>query len=67
VYLYFLPAYSPELNQFEPMFMQVKHHDMPTRGFTTSKADLQIAVEVGFDAFRRRLQTKGDSQLRLCA
>jgi putative transposase len=66
VYLYYLPAYSPELNRIEPVFKQVKHHDMPTRSFT-SKADLRAAVEAGFDAYRRRLQPKADSQLRLAA
>lgn len=66
IYLYYLPAYSPELNRIEPVFKQVKHHDMPTRSFT-SKADLRVAVEAGFDAFRRRLRPKGDNQLRLAA
>lgn len=66
VYLYYLPAYSPELNRIEPVFKQVKHHDMPTRSFT-SKADLRVAVDAGFEAFRRRLRPKGDNQLRLAA
>jgi putative transposase len=66
IYLYYLPAYSPELNRIEPVFKQVKHHDMPTRSFT-SKADLRAAVEAGFEAFRRRLRPKGDNQLRLAA
>src|SRR5262249_18868849 len=66
IYLYYLPAYSPELNRIEPVFKQVKHHDMPTRSFT-SKVDLRVAVEAGFDAYRRRLRPKGDNQLRLAA
>lgn len=66
VYLYYLPAYSPELNRIEPVFKQVKHHDMPTRSFT-SKADLRVAVEAGFETFRERLRSKGDNQLRLAA
>ena len=66
IYLYYLPAYSPELNRIEPVFKQVKHHDMPVRSFAT-KADLRAAVEAGFDAYRRRLRPKGDSQLRLAA
>lgn len=66
IYLYYLPPYSPELNRIEPVFKQVKHHDMPTRSFT-SKADLRVAVEAGFEAFRRRLRPKGDKQLRLAA
>jgi hypothetical protein len=27
IYLYYLPAYSPELNEIEPVFKQVKHHE----------------------------------------
>jgi transposase len=66
IYLYYLPAYSPELNRIEPVFKQVKHHDMPTRSFT-SQTDLRKAVEDGFDAYRRRLRVKGDNELRLAA
>jgi putative transposase len=66
VYLYYLPAYSPELNRIEPVFKQVKHHEMPVRSYT-SKAELRQAVEDGFDAYRRRLQSKGDNQPRLAA
>lgn len=66
IYLYYLPPDSPELNRIEPVFKQVKHHDMPTRSFTT-KADLRAAVEAGFEVFRLRLRPKGDKQLRLAA
>jgi transposase len=66
IYLYYLPAYSPELNRIEPVFKQVKHHEMPTRSFT-SKADLRQAVEDGFETYRRRLRIKGDKELRLAA
>lgn len=66
VYLYYLPAYSPELNRIEPVFKQVKHHHMPTRSFT-SRADLRAAVEAGFEAYRSRLRPKGDNQPRLAA
>ncbi len=66
IYLYYLPAYSPELNRIEPVFKQVKHHEMPVRSFTT-KAELRKAVEDGFNAYRRRLQPKGDNQPRLAA
>jgi transposase len=66
IYLYYLPPYSPELNRIEPVFKQVKHHHMPTRSFT-SKADLRVAVEAGFDAYRHRLRPKRDNQLRLAA
>jgi len=66
VYLYYLPAYSPELNRIEPVFKQVKHHEMPVRSHT-SKADLRKAVEEGFDSYRRRLTPKGDKEPRLAA
>ena len=66
VFLYYLPPYSPELNRIEPVFKQVKHHDMPTRSFAT-RADLRKAVEDGFETYRRRLQAKGDNELRLAA
>ena len=66
IYLYYLPADSPELNRIEPVFKQVKHHDMPTRSFAT-KADLRKAVEDGFETYRRRLRLKGDKELRLAA
>lgn len=66
IYLYYLPAYSPELNRIEAVFKQVKHHEMPVRSYT-SKADLRKAIEDGFDNYRRRLQPKGDNQPRLAA
>ena len=66
IYLYYLPAYSPELNRIEPVFKQVKHHDIPVRSYTT-RTDLRTAVENGFDAYRRRLRPKRDNQLRLAA
>ncbi len=66
VFLYYLPPYSPELNRIEAVFKQVKHHEMPTRSHT-SKAELRVSVEQGFDSYRRKLQTKGEGQLRLAA
>jgi hypothetical protein len=54
------------LNRIEPVFKQVKHHEMPTRSFAT-RADLRKAVEDGFDAYRRRLQAKCTNELRLAA
>ena len=66
IYLYYLPAYSPELNRIEPVFKQVKHHDIPARSYT-SKADLRAAVEAGFNAYRQWLTGKGDNEPRLAA
>jgi transposase len=66
IYLYYLPAYSPELNRIEPVFKQVKHHDIPIRSYT-SRPELRKAVEDGFDAYQRRLGAKGDKEPRLAA
>jgi transposase len=66
IYLYYLPAYSPELNRIEAVFKQVKHHEMPTRSFT-SKTDLCNAVEDGFETYRQRLRAKVNRGLRLTA
>jgi transposase len=66
IYLYYLPPYSPELNRIEAVFKQVKHHEMPTRSHT-SKAELRVSVEQGFDSYRRKLRTKGEGQPRLAA
>jgi transposase len=66
VHLYYLPPYSPELNRIEPVFKQIKHHEMPVRSHKTRDGLLQAVVE-GFDAYRRRLAEKHHSQLRLAA
>jgi transposase len=66
IYLYYLPAYSPELNEIEPVFKQVKHHEIPTRSHT-SKAELRESVERGFDAYRKQLRPKRDKELRPAA
>ena len=63
VFLYYLPPYSPQLNHIEPVFKQVKHHDMPTRSFT-SREELRTAVQEGFDTFRQRLTRKRDKPPR---
>jgi len=44
VHFCFLPAYSPELNPIEPVWRQVKYHDIPERSHPTDTA-LQAAVE----------------------
>jgi putative transposase len=66
IYLYYLPAYSPELNDIEPVFKQVKHHDIPVRSYTR-RADLRQAVEGGFETYRRRLTRKSNKEPRLAA
>jgi transposase len=66
IFLYFLPAYSPELNRIEPVFKQVKHHEIPRRSHK-SKAELRASVEGGFDAYGRKLDQKTVEELRPAA
>ena len=66
IYLYFLPPYSPELNQVEPVFRQVKHQEIPQRSFTT-RAGLREAVVIGFDCYGRKLRPKSPKELRPAA
>jgi transposase len=66
VYLYYLPAYSPELNEIEPVFKQVKHHEISQRSHT-SKQELRGSVEQGFDSYGKKLRPKRDTQLRPAA
>jgi transposase len=40
----FLPPYSPELSQIEPLWHQVKYHDLTQRSFADAQA-LQDAVD----------------------
>jgi hypothetical protein len=44
VTFYFLPPYSPELSQIEPLWHQVKYHDLTQRSFADAQA-LQDAVD----------------------
>jgi hypothetical protein len=53
VRLFFLPPYSSELNRIEPLWRQVKYHDLPVRSYQTVEA-LQLAVE-------NALQTHADA------
>jgi transposase len=66
IYLYYLPAYSPELNEIEPVFKQVKHQEIPYRSYTTQEG-LRAAVEQGFARYRMKLRPKGCQQLRPAA
>jgi len=66
IYLYFLPPYSPELNEIEPVFRQVKYHEMPDRSHTT-RLGLREAVERGFNGYGRRLRPKHPERLRPAA
>jgi putative transposase len=66
IYLYFLPPYSPELNEIEPVFKQVKHHEIPRRSHK-SKAELRASVESGFESYGRKRGPKSGEQLRPAA
>lgn len=66
IYLYYLPAYSPELNEIESVFKQVKHHEIPKRSHT-SKPELRASVEQGFASYADKLCPKGDKQSRPAA
>jgi len=66
IYLYFLPPYSPELNEVEPVFRQVKYQEIPVRSHTT-RAGLREAVEGGFDSHRRTPRRKSPGRLRPAA
>ena len=63
IYLYFLPPYSPELNEIEPVFRQVKYQEIPVRSHTT-RAGLRESVESGFGGYRQKLRRKRQGQLR---
>jgi putative transposase len=63
VYLYDLPAYSPRLNEIEPVFKQAKHHEIP-KGGHTAKAELRGSVEQGFASYASRLRPKSDARSR---
>ena len=66
IYLYFLPPYSPELNQAEPVFRQVKHQEIPQRSFTTRR-ELREAVALGFSNYGRTLRSKRLKETRPAA
>ena len=66
IYLYYLPAYSPELNRIEPVFKQIKHHEIPRRSHK-SKSELRASVESGFESYGRKLDPKSVGELRPAA
>jgi DDE superfamily endonuclease len=46
--LFYLPAYSPELNLIEGLWRHVKHEELPIRSYTSAAA-LQAAVDHALD------------------
>jgi hypothetical protein len=45
VFFFYLPSYSPQLSEIEPIWNAVKHHEMPVRSHSKVK-DLKAAVDV---------------------
>lgn len=54
IVLFFLPAYSPELNMVEPVFGVVKAYGMPERAYESSAALLR-AVRRAFWRYQHQL------------
>ena len=65
-YLYFLPPYSPELNEIEPVFRTIKYDELPDRSYPTLDA-LRGAVRAAFTTYEERLIAKHAPQLRPAA
>ena len=68
IYLYYLPPYSPELNEAERLFRTVKHYELPERTYPSLPA-LAAAVETAFARCETRLfaQHQTETQPRLAA
>jgi len=66
IYLYYLPAYSPEFNRIEGVFRQVKYQEMPQRSYTR-RQELREAVERSFFRYGRSLRPKTRERLRPAA
>ena len=44
VFFFYLPSYSPELSDIEPIWHSVKHHELPVRSHSQVR-DLKTAVD----------------------
>ena len=66
IYLYYLPPYSPELNEIESLFHEVKHHDLPDRTYVSVPA-LTAAVDDAFTRAEARVVGKCELKSRLAA
>ena len=56
--LFYLPAYSPQLNDVEAVFQVVKHYELPERSYTTLDA-LVAAVQRALRRHHLRLRNPG--------
>jgi transposase len=61
IYLYYLPPYSPELNDIERLFRTIKHHELPERRYSTFDA-LDAAVVAAFKRQEAKRLPKPSSQ-----
>ena len=66
VYLYFLPPYSPDLNDIEPVFRVIKHDELPERRYATLST-LTDAVHTAFTTYEEKLIAKHRHQPRPAA
>jgi transposase InsO family protein len=66
VYLCFLPPYSPDLNEIEPVFRAIKHDELPERRYTTIPALLD-AVDTAFATYEEHRIAKHAHHLRPAA
>ncbi len=66
IYLYFLPPYSPKLNDIEAIFGVIKRNELPERRYTSWES-LETAIDTGFTHVEERLLTKGSAQPGLAA
>jgi hypothetical protein len=57
VHLFYLPSYSPELSDIEPIWQAVKHHEMQTRSHREIKA-MKQAVEAALARKAETLQAR---------
>ena len=57
IYLYYLPPYSPELNDIERLFRTIKHHELPERRYPTFDA-LDAAAAAAFERQETRRLSK---------
>lgn len=56
--LFYLPAYSPELNEVEAVFGVIKGHELPERSYSTLQ-ELLAAVHRAFRRYRHQLTRPG--------
>jgi transposase len=61
IYLYYLPPYSPELNDIERLFRTIKHHELPERRYSTFDA-LDTAVVAAFKRQEAKRLSKPSTQ-----